>query len=172
MLNRDLPPFRDDKRAWLVGKRGKSNPAKESAYECGIEPEPYRWSQINIRYYVFAILFLIFDVEAVFLFPWAIVFLDAIPAVFYEMLIFIGIRVVNGKIQVRGRTFVDREAVNDRHRRIIGRRDSQTHRNSVGSRAGQIVDGVGEAIGDGLRSVVRVVDGTVGVYNDRTVGGT
>ncbi len=60
-------------------------------YECGIEPEPYRWSQINIRYYVFAILFLIFDVEAVFLFPWAMVFLDTIPAVFYEMLIFIGI---------------------------------------------------------------------------------
>ena len=64
---------------------------KELPYECGIEPEPYRWSQINIRYYVFAILFLIFDVEAVFLFPWALVFLDTIPAVFYEMLIFIGI---------------------------------------------------------------------------------
>ncbi|MCH8868748.1 MAG: NADH-quinone oxidoreductase subunit A [Chloroflexi bacterium] len=64
---------------------------KDLPYECGIEPEPYRWSQINIRYYVFAILFLIFDVEAVFLFPWALVFLDTIPAVFYEMLIFIGI---------------------------------------------------------------------------------
>ena len=64
---------------------------KDLPYECGIEPEPFRWSQINIRYYVFAILFLIFDVEAVFLFPWALVFLDTIPAVFYEMLIFIGI---------------------------------------------------------------------------------
>ena len=42
-------------------------------------------------YYVFAILFVIFDVEAVFLFPWALVFLDASPAVFYEMIIFIGI---------------------------------------------------------------------------------
>ena len=64
---------------------------KEIPYECGIEPAPYRWSQIQIRYYVFAILFLIFDVEAVFLFPWAVVFLTAIPAVFYEMLIFIAI---------------------------------------------------------------------------------
>lgn len=64
---------------------------KDLPYECGIEPGPHRWSQINIRYYVFAILFLIFDVEAVFLFPWAIVFLDTIPAVFYEMLVFIGI---------------------------------------------------------------------------------
>ena len=64
---------------------------KDIPYECGIEPAPFVWSQIQIRYYVFAILFLIFDVEAVFLFPWAIVFLDTIPAVFYEMLIFIGI---------------------------------------------------------------------------------
>ena len=66
---------------------------KETPYECGIPPEPYTWSQIQIRYYVFAILFLIFDVEAVFLFPWAVVFLElkSVPAVFYEMLIFIGI---------------------------------------------------------------------------------
>ncbi len=65
--------------------------AKDIPYECGIPPAPFRWSQIQIRYYVFAILFLIFDVEAVFLFPWALVFLKTIPAVFYEMLIFIAI---------------------------------------------------------------------------------
>ena len=66
---------------------------KDIPYECGIEPAPFVWSQIQIRYYVFAILFLIFDVEAVFLFPWAVVFLkeEIISAVFYEMLIFIGI---------------------------------------------------------------------------------
>ena len=64
---------------------------KETPYECGIPPAPFAWSQVQIRYYVFAILFLIFDVEAVFLFPWAIVFLNTVPAVFYEMLIFIGI---------------------------------------------------------------------------------
>ena len=64
---------------------------KDTPYECGIPPEPYLWSQIQIRYYVFAILFLIFDVEAVFLFPWAVVFLTTISAVFYEMLIFIAI---------------------------------------------------------------------------------
>jgi NADH-quinone oxidoreductase subunit A len=66
---------------------------KGIAYECGIEPESYTPVHLNIRYYIFAILFLIFDVEAVFLFPWAVVFLDlkSIPAVFYEMLLFIGI---------------------------------------------------------------------------------
>ena len=64
---------------------------KETPYECGIPAAPYQWSQIQIRYYIFAILFLIFDVEAVFLFPWAVVFLKSAPAVFYEMLVFIGI---------------------------------------------------------------------------------
>ena len=76
--------------SFLMAPKRKSA-AKEMPYECGIEPAPYRWSQIQIRYYVFAILFLIFDVEAVFLFPWAVVFLESTPAVFYEMLIFIGI---------------------------------------------------------------------------------
>ena len=71
-------------------------PKRESAdkglpYECGIRPSKYNWSQVNIRYYIFAMLFLIFDVEAVFLFPWAIIFVDSVAAVFYEMIIFIGI---------------------------------------------------------------------------------
>ena len=76
--------------SYLAAPRRPSD-IKETPYECGIPPAPYRWSQIQIRYYVFAILFLIFDVEAVFLFPWAVVFLETIPAVFYEMLIFIAV---------------------------------------------------------------------------------
>ena len=66
--------------------------AKETPYESGIPPTPFKWSQLNVRYYIFAILFLVFDVEAVFLFPWAVVFLQDVPsAVFYEMLIFIAV---------------------------------------------------------------------------------
>lgn len=67
-------------------------PSKEKAitYECGIEPGPPVWSQFNIRYYIFAILFLIFDVEAVFLFPWAVVYLGNKIA-FYAMLIFLAV---------------------------------------------------------------------------------
>ena len=76
--------------SFLMAPKRKSA-IKEIPYECGIEPAPYHWSQIQIRYYVFAIMFLIFDVEAVFLFPWAVVFLKSTPAVFYEMMIFIGI---------------------------------------------------------------------------------
>ena len=50
---------------------------KGIAYESGILPTPLNWTQFNVRYYIFAILFLIFDVEAVFLFsPWALVFAD------------------------------------------------------------------------------------------------
>ena len=65
--------------------------AKDSPYECGIPAAPYHWSQIQIRYYVFAIIFIVFDVEAVFLFPWALIFVESAPIVFYEMLIFIGV---------------------------------------------------------------------------------
>ncbi len=64
---------------------------KGIAYESGIRPRAFPWSQLNIRYYIFGLLFLIFDVEAVFLFPWAVTFLKANDAVFYEMLIFLGI---------------------------------------------------------------------------------
>ena len=47
--------------------------------------------QIHVRYYIFAILFLLFDVEAVFLFPWILIFLDGASWVFYEMILFIAI---------------------------------------------------------------------------------
>ena len=76
--------------AALVAPRRKSE-AKAIPYESGIVPTPLSWTQFNIRYYVFAILFLIFDVEAVFLFPWAIVFLDTATYVFYAMLLFIAV---------------------------------------------------------------------------------
>lgn len=45
---------------------------KEDTYECGVEPVGTAWIQFNFRYYYFALLFVIFDVEAVFLYPWAV----------------------------------------------------------------------------------------------------
>ena len=62
---------------------------KGTPYESGIPPLPLNRAQFNVRYYIFAILFLIFDVEAVFLFPWALVFVDAVSYVFYAMILFI-----------------------------------------------------------------------------------
>ena len=65
--------------------------AKGVSYECGMLPIGRNWAQIHVRYYLIAILFLIFDVETVFIFPWAMTFLSAPDFVFYEMLIFIGV---------------------------------------------------------------------------------
>lgn len=52
------------------------NPQKGEAYECGIPPRGQSWMQFKVGYYLFAILFLMFDVETVFLFPWAAVVQD------------------------------------------------------------------------------------------------
>jgi NADH-quinone oxidoreductase subunit A len=65
--------------------------AKVLTYESGIDPIGTGWAQANVRYYVFALLFVIFDVEAVFLFPWATVFEDLGTQAFVEMVIFIAI---------------------------------------------------------------------------------
>jgi NADH-quinone oxidoreductase subunit A len=65
--------------------------SKALPYESGIIPGPLRLTQLSVRYYVFAILFLIFDVEAVFLFPWALVFLEGPSFVFYAMMLFMAI---------------------------------------------------------------------------------
>jgi NADH:ubiquinone oxidoreductase subunit 3 (subunit A) len=62
---------------------------KALTYECGMLPIGRSRTQVHFRYYLFAILFLIFDIEAVFLFPWAVSFLGIGEAAFYEMLLFI-----------------------------------------------------------------------------------
>ena len=64
---------------------------KLTTYESGMDPVGNAWSQTQIRYYVFAFLFVIFDVESVFLFPWALVFADIGVAAFWEMVVFIGV---------------------------------------------------------------------------------
>jgi NADH-quinone oxidoreductase subunit A len=50
----------------------KPNPIKQSTYECGIETVGDSWVQFKAQYYIFALVFLVFDVETVFLFPWAL----------------------------------------------------------------------------------------------------
>jgi len=66
-------------------------PDKLTTYECGIDPVGEGWSQSQIRYYVYAFLFVIFDVESVFLFPWARVFERLGYTAVVEMAVFIGI---------------------------------------------------------------------------------
>src|SRR3954462_49820 len=60
----------------LIGRlfnKGSKNKQKGQPYECGIPTNTSPWQQFNVGYYLFALLFLIFDVELVFLFPWAVV---------------------------------------------------------------------------------------------------
>jgi NADH:ubiquinone oxidoreductase subunit 3 (subunit A) len=62
---------------WLLGPK-KGNPSKRSTYECGIETVGETWIQFNVQYYVYALVFVVFDVEAVFLYPWAVAY-DRLP---------------------------------------------------------------------------------------------
>jgi NADH:ubiquinone oxidoreductase subunit 3 (subunit A) len=62
--------------AILIAKivtKSTTNPQKGEPYECGIPTHGTTWKQLNVGYYLFALIFLIFDVELVFLYPWAVV---------------------------------------------------------------------------------------------------
>lgn len=64
------------------------NKVKFEPYECGIETQGQTWIQFNVGYYLFAIIYLVFDVETVFIFPWANVMRDIGFRAFVEILIF------------------------------------------------------------------------------------
>ncbi len=71
------------------------DPIKEATYECGVETEGGdAWGQFNVRYYVFALLFVVFEVEAVFLYPWAVAFRQLGLFAFVEAVLFVAILLV------------------------------------------------------------------------------
>lgn len=72
----------------------RPNSVKKTSYECGIETEGDSQVQFNVRYYLYALVFLIFDVEAIFLFPWAVHFRALGFFGFVEILIFVAILLV------------------------------------------------------------------------------
>ena len=76
----------------LVAPR-KPNPIKQSTYECGLETVGDSWVQFKAQYYIFALVFLIFDVETVFLFPWALSLKQLPLFVVFEGVLFIAILV-------------------------------------------------------------------------------
>ena len=85
--------------SWLLSvlKVRPNNPSavKNSIYECGFETLSGTWNRFNFRFYTFALIFVIFDVEVIFLFPWAASFgvlsKEFGAFIFFEMVIFIGI---------------------------------------------------------------------------------
>lgn len=72
----------------------RAYPEKLTTYECGEPPVGGPWIRFNIRYYLIAIIFVIFDVEVLFLFPWAVVYKDLGLFAFVEMFIFLAILTV------------------------------------------------------------------------------
>ena len=69
--------------------RKSFNPQKGQPYECGVPTVGQSWIQFNVGYYLFALLFLIFDVELVFLYPWAVVVKEVGMVALVEILIFL-----------------------------------------------------------------------------------
>lgn len=84
--------------AVLIAKlvtKATTNPQKAEAYECGVPTTGKTWVQLNVGYYLFALIFLVFDVELVFLYPWAVVakkggWLSLIEALIFFFILFMG----------------------------------------------------------------------------------
>ncbi|HEU0039850.1 MAG TPA: NADH-quinone oxidoreductase subunit A, partial [Verrucomicrobiae bacterium] len=62
-----------------LGKRGQRSAIKDTAYECGMIPVGQGGSRLSVRFYLVAMLFILFDIEVVFLYPWAVVYRDMLP---------------------------------------------------------------------------------------------
>ena len=67
------------------------DPVKRATYECGVEAEGTAWGQFNARYYIFALGFVIFDVEVIFLYPWAVEHAQMALSALVKAFLFIGI---------------------------------------------------------------------------------
>jgi NADH-quinone oxidoreductase subunit A len=79
--------------AWLIRPK-KPNPVKQSTYECGIETIGDAWVQFRAQYYIYALVFVVFDIEAVFLLPWAVAYNQLSLFALVEAVIFILILVL------------------------------------------------------------------------------
>jgi len=79
--------------SWLVGQH-KPNRAKLSPYECGVPPVGDARSRFSVKFYLVGMLFILFDVEAIFLYPWAVILRELKMFGFWEMLVYIGIVLV------------------------------------------------------------------------------
>src|SRR6266513_1207195 len=81
----------------LVGKSGKRTRAKDTAYECGMVLQGEAQPRFSVKFYLVAMLFILFDLEIVFMYPWAVVYKDSIKQsglIFWSMLSFISILMV------------------------------------------------------------------------------
>jgi NADH-quinone oxidoreductase subunit A len=78
---------------WIIGPHKRSL-AKGDAYECGVKTYGETWVRFRIQYYIYAIMFVVFDIETVFLFPWAASYARLGPFALVEMIVFLAILMV------------------------------------------------------------------------------
>ena len=81
----------------LLGKAGKRTPIKDSAYECGMLPQGQAQPRFSVKFYLVAMLFILFDLEIVFMYPWAVVYRESIAeskTILWSMLSFVSILMV------------------------------------------------------------------------------
>lgn len=72
----------------LLGKKGKNSKIKDTAYECGMLPVGSGSTRMSVKFYLVAMLFILFDIEVVFLYPWAVVYKDMLAQSATKHLIF------------------------------------------------------------------------------------
>jgi NADH-quinone oxidoreductase subunit A len=81
----------------LLGKTGRRSRIKDTAYECGMVPQGEAQPRFSVKFYLIAMLFILFDLEIVFMYPWAVVYRDMIrhsSVIFWSMLSFVSILMV------------------------------------------------------------------------------
>ena len=81
--------------AGIIGPK-KSNSLKQTTYECGSQPVGEAWVQFKVQYYIYALVFLLFDVEVIFLFPWAVAYnqltiFAVLEGVFFILILLLGL---------------------------------------------------------------------------------
>jgi len=81
-------------RPFILGRKRKRNPIQLSTYECGLETIGPTWVQFRIGFYLYALLFVVFDVETVFLYPWAVAYRQMGLFALVEVVVFVAILLV------------------------------------------------------------------------------
>ncbi len=93
----------------VLGKRGRRTPVKDTPYECGMVPVGEGSTRLSVRFYVVAMLFILFDIEVVFLYPWAVIYREMLkengPLVLGAMVSFLGVLFVGYLYAVKKRAF-------------------------------------------------------------------
>src|SRR5450631_4207469 len=82
----------------IVGKSGRRTRVKDTAYECGMVPQGEAQPRFSVKFYLVAMLFILFDLEIVFMYPWAVIYRAYVaahgPGIFWSMLSFVGVLTV------------------------------------------------------------------------------